>query len=61
MQFSHEFEYPNRTSCSDFRPLDNYNWANAEEAVAVIVVVAEAAVRVHVPNIVSAASRPKPV
>ena len=62
MQFSHEFEYPNRTSCSDFRPLDNYNWANAEVvAAAAKAVAAEVAVGAHVPNTASVVSRPKPV
>ena len=61
MQFSHEFEYPNRTSCSDFRPLDNYNWANAEVVVASIDAAAEVAPRVHEPNVDSGVSRPKPV
>ena len=36
------------------------SWANAEVVVVVIVVVVEVAVRVHVPNIVSVVSRPKP-
>ena len=60
MQFSHKNSYPNRTSCSDFRPLDNYNWANAEVVVVVIAVVVEVAVRVHIPNNAIVVSRPKP-
>ena len=61
MQFSFENSYPNRTSCSDFRPLDNYNWANAELAAGAIGVEVEDAGRAHVPNSASEASRPKPV